>query len=241
MATHNGSSYVLAQLASILEQLEPDDEVVVVDDASTDDTVNLITSVEDPRVRLEALPVNVGYVAAFERALTSARHDLFLLADQDDEWEPNRVQAMRVALAERAVVAGNLSTLNGPATIPGPYGQRSWRLRAGDSQRHRRNVLGILAGNRPYFGSAMGLTRQAAAIALPFPGIRESHDLWIAICGNELRSIRHLDQNVTARRYHDNNQTPERPRALPVVLRSRATLIRLIGEARRRVSDRRQR
>jgi glycosyltransferase involved in cell wall biosynthesis len=236
VATHNGSKYVLAQLASIVDQLDAADEIVVVDDASTDQTPELIAALNEPRVRLIRLTTNVGYVAAFEHALGAARYDLILLADQDDEWVPGRVQLMRTALAEHAVVAGNLVTLNGPDAIRGPYGQRSWRLRSTDSPRKWRNTVGILVGNRPYYGSAMGLNRQALDIALPFPGIRESHDLWIALCGNQLGSIRHLEENVTARRYHDSNQTPERPRVLPAVLRSRLMLLRLIRVARSRIA-----
>jgi glycosyltransferase involved in cell wall biosynthesis len=85
----------------------------------------------------------------------------------------------------------------------------------------------------------MGLRRDALTVVLPFPPyLRESHDLWFALCGNQLRSIAHLANAVTARRYHDSNQTPERPRALPVVLRSRLLLLRLLLEARSRVRTR---
>lgn len=236
IATHNGSRYLLDQLTSILQQLEQFDEVVVVDDASTDNTTQVIADLNDPRVRLIELTTNVGYVAAFERALNEARNDRLLLSDQDDLWLPGRVELMRAALDTNQVVAGNLTTLDGPASIPGPYRQTDWRLDPRDSTRRWRNTIAVLAGNRPYFGSAMGLHRDALRVILPFPGyLRESHDLWIALCGIRLGSIAHLDAAVTARRYHDSNQTPERPRALPALLRSRTLMLRLIGEARRRV------
>jgi glycosyltransferase involved in cell wall biosynthesis len=232
MAAHNGRAFIGAQLESILGQLRAGDEVVVVDDASFDDTPDLVESLHDPRVRLIRLTENVGYVRAFERALIEAKGDHILLSDQDDVWPPGRIEAMRAELDQAAVVAGNLTTLDGPDAIRGPYGQPAWRLRPADSRRRWGNTIGILAGNRPYFGSAMGLNRDALAVVLPFPAyLDESHDLWIALCGIHLGSIEHLAQAVTTRRLHDSNATPVRPRALPLVLRSRLLMLRLTADA----------
>lgn len=228
MATYRGRDFVGHQLETILRQLSPTDEVVVVDDASPDDTADVVATVNDPRVRLIRLAENVGYVRAFERALGEARNELLLLSDQDDHWLPGRVEAMREAATSASVIAGNLTTLNGPDSIRGPYGQAAWRLSPSDSGRRWRNTLGVLVGNRPYYGSAMGVRREVLPVVLPFPPyLNESHDLWIALCGIQLRSMRHLAEAVTARRFHNNNQTPECPRPLPIVLRSRLLMLRL--------------
>lgn len=236
MATHNGLSYLADQISTILPQLAEADEVVVVDDASTDGTREFLEQLSDRRVRVICLKRNVGYVRAFERALNESHNDLLLLSDQDDEWLPGRVQAMRTALSSAQVVAGNLATLGGPGSIPGPYGQRAWRLDPAASTRRWRNTLGILAGNRPYFGSAMGLRREALAVVLPFPEyLRESHDLWIALCGITLGSMTHLRECVTARRYHESNASSLRPRAILAVLHSRVMVLRLACGAQRRI------
>ncbi len=236
LATYNGAAYVREQLGSILEQLGPHDEVVVVDDASKDGTADVVASIGDPRVRLERASVNRGYVRTFEAALRLARGQHLFLADQDDIWLPGRVDAMRAALGERSVVATNLTTLGGDDAIVGPFGQPDWRLRAADSDRPLRNVLGILAGNRPYYGCAMALRRDALDVALPFPTfLDESHDLWIALVGNLSRSVQHLETRSIARRLHGENQTPNRPRGPLAVLRSRLMLVRAIVVVSRRV------
>lgn len=228
MATYNGGRWITDQLRSVLDQLGPEDEVVLVDDASRDDTLERVRASADPRVRVIVQPENRGYVRTFERALYEARGDVILLCDQDDIWAPGRVVAMTAALHGGAdVVATNLSTLDGPDRIPGPYGQRDWHLRASASGHRVRNVLGVLVGNRPYFGCAMGLTRDAARRVLPFPSLLvESHDLWIALDGNIRGTVRHLPIRSLARRYHDENASPERPRGLSMVLRSRWMLVR---------------
>lgn len=57
IATYNGEKYIVAQLKSILEQLQPKDEIVVSDDGSTDNTIAKIESVGDKRVRV----IHSGY------------------------------------------------------------------------------------------------------------------------------------------------------------------------------------
>ncbi len=242
MAAYNGARFIEEQLASILDQLGPYDEVVVVDDASTDDTADVVAAVDDPRVRLVRAPQNRGYVRTFEAALREARGHYVFLSDQDDVWRPGRVDAMRTSLDESLVVATNLSTLGGGDALVGPFGQPDWRLHAADSSRPLRNVLGILAGNRPYYGCAMAVRREALDLVLPFPSwLNESHDLWIALAGNLSRSMRHLELRSLERRLHGDNQTPNRPRGPLMVLRSRLMLLRAIADLLRRRRRRNQR
>ena len=236
MATYDGSAHVAEQLASILAQLGPDDEVVVVDDASSDDTLDVLATVADPRVRVLPSAVNRGYVRAFEAALTAARGEVVLLSDQDDVWLPGRRDAMVEALRAHQVVATNLTTLGGPDALRGPFGQPDWRLDPRDDGRRVANIVGILAGLRPYYGCAMGVRRDALATVLPFPKhLVESHDLWLAMYGNLTGSIAHLERRTVARRLHDDNATPTRPRGPRAVLVSRLRLVRALATMLRRV------
>lgn len=236
MATYDGAAHVGEQVASILEQLGDHDELVVVDDASRDDTLAVLAGFDDPRLRVVASPVNRGYVRAFESALREARGDVVLLADQDDVWLPGRVALFDEALADHQVAASNLVLLGSGAPLRAPLGGGSWRLRSADSRRHLANVAGILAGQRPYYGCAMGLRRDALELALPFPGyLDESHDLWLALYGNLAGSIVHLDEPTLQRRVHASNATPDRPRGVRAALASRWMLARAAVELRRRV------
>lgn len=247
MATYRGEKYIGEQVSSILEQLAPGDELVIVDDASPDETVQIIRSFDDPRIRLIEQATNLGYVHTFEHALAEARGDVLLLSDQDDLWAPGRVDAMCAALEHADVVASNLDLLavdtSGFAAtsgqpIQGPLGIREWRLPRIGKRAPRRNALGIVLGVMPYFGCAMGMRKSFADTALPLPSwLTESHDLWIALCGNLSGQISHIDTVTTYRRLHDNNASPSQPRSLPMVVRSRLLVFRMIREARRRRSS----
>ncbi len=237
MATYNGSAYVAEQIESIVAQLGPDDELVVVDDCSTDDTASVVVATAErlgeSRILLTKTDSNVGYVRAFEAAIRRARGRYVFLSDQDDVWTPGRHEAMIAGLSRSLVVAANHSIL-------GRNGARLWYppLRAAQSRRRVANLFALLVGYRPYFGCAMGFRREAIEGGiLPIPSyVTESHDIWIAITGNVRGSIRHLDEVVVERRLHGSNQTPLGIRGLPTILRARIMFLRLIAEATRRAT-----
>jgi glycosyltransferase involved in cell wall biosynthesis len=235
MATYNGRRFLPEQLESILGQLGPDDEVVVVDDASADATADLVHGLGDARIRLFRHEKNAGYIRTFEEALTRANGDVLLLSDQDDVWLPGHVEALVRAARASGVAASNLCILGRDGGFPGPYGQRDWVLRGEDSRRSWRNLAALMAGNRPYFGCAMALDRTMREVVLPFPAfLDESHDQWIAVCGNVAGRMAHVEERTIARRLHDTNTSSPRPRGPSAVLHSRRLVLQMILEARRR-------
>jgi glycosyltransferase involved in cell wall biosynthesis len=236
MAAYRGEKFIREQLASILEQLGAEDEVVVVDDCSPDGTAAIVEGVGDPRVRLLRHGANRGYVRAFETAMLASRGQYVFLSDQDDVWIPGRVEAMLAALDTHHFVASNFA-MHGDASRP-------WipRLDPGMDGRTVANLLGILVGYRAYYGCGMAFRREALRLVLPIPSyVRESHDLWLAICGSVDRSLAHLATDTLERRVHGENQTPAGFRSLPKILAARIMFVRLIAEAvRRRVRDARR-
>lgn len=217
MATYNGERYVVEQVRSILDELLPDDELVVVDDASTDSTLAMLDAIGDERIRIIRSSRNSGYVRAFETAIASARGERIFLADQDDVWIPGRMALMSAALEHAAVVVGNCEHFGGALT---PF--LRLRLRSSDSRHHARNILGILVGYRLHWGAAMAFRAEFRRLALPFPtGMTESHDQWIALAGNVARSIRYLDEDVVRHRLHQRNVTPRTIRRPAMILRAR--------------------
>ncbi|MGY1786515.1 glycosyltransferase [Geodermatophilus sp. SYSU D00698] len=235
MATYNGQRFVEEQVRSVLEQLEAGDEIVVVDDASRDGTVDVVERLQDPRIRLFRHERNVGYIRTFEEALTRATGDVLLLSDQDDVWLPGHRQELVEAAGRSGVAASNLTILGRDGGFPGPYGQRDWVLRRSDSGRTWRNLAGLFAATRPYFGCAMAIHESMRETVLPFPAfLDESHDQWIAACGNVVGRMEHVETRTVARRLHDANTSSPRPRGVQQVLHSRRLVVQMVLEARRR-------
>ena len=96
MTTYNGEKYVKEQLESILEQTKPVDEIVIMDDKSTDETVEIIKIQEKSEVKiiLEVNKENVGYIENFRRAIKKTKGDIIFLCDQDDVWYKGKVEVM---------------------------------------------------------------------------------------------------------------------------------------------------
>ncbi len=236
MASYNGAAHVVEQLESILAQLGSDDEVVVVDDASIDASVQMVTGLGDSRIRLIRSPSNEGYVRTFEKALTASRGDYVFLSDQDDRWLPGRLDLMLDALSAQPVVASNFSFFG-----QNPRAIESLRLKADDSSRRWINLLLLWIGVRPYYGCAMAFRRDVAPLILPFPRfLYETHDQWIAMVGNLIGGMRHLEQDTLSRRLHESNTTPKKSRSALLILRSRIMLARAFVVAARRIAVRRK-
>lgn len=236
MAAYNGSRFIVEQLRSVLDELGPDDEVIVVDDASTDDTVALIESMGDARLHIVRNEHNVGYVRTFETAIEHARGDVIFLADQDDVWIPGRRAVLLDALGDARFASSNLLLLGSGDPLPSPITRRPWKLDRRTSSQWVRNRVRILLGIAPYYGCAMAMTSDFASMARPFPEfLTESHDLWLAILANADHSIRHVATPTIMRRVHDANASPSRPRGISHVLAARWMLWRAVIEARRRV------
>jgi hypothetical protein len=208
MATYNGSRFVEEQLASILSQLRAWDEVLVVDDCSTDDTVECVERIGDPRVRMVRHAVNEHVVRTFEDALRGATGDLLFLSDQDDIWLPNKVERMLAAFeADPSVmiVSSRVEVINERGeSIPGGRYDCGERFRPGFWSNVFRNY---------YQGSAMAIRASLLEHVLPFP-VRPSflHDVWIgtrnAASGGKTAF---LDERLMIYRRHGGNESRQLP------------------------------
>ncbi len=101
LCTFNGKRFLPQQLASILEQTRLPDEVVICDDGSTDSTVDLVQELADKApfpVRLNVNPQRLGSTENFIQAIRLCRGEFIALSDQDDIWEPSRLERSAQAL-----------------------------------------------------------------------------------------------------------------------------------------------
>jgi glycosyltransferase involved in cell wall biosynthesis len=91
--TYNRAILLRQAVESVLAAVEPHDEIIVMDDGSTDDTPTVMKEYAG-RVRYFTLP-NRGAGATRNAGIAACQHDLIAFADSDDEWLPNRIALQR--------------------------------------------------------------------------------------------------------------------------------------------------
>lgn len=110
LPTYNRVETLPRAVESVLAQDEPDFELIIVDDASTDGTQAWLAAQTDPRIRVERLERNQGPSAARNRGIAMARAPALAFLDSDDLFLPGRLSAPLAAFARDPAVVCALSS-----------------------------------------------------------------------------------------------------------------------------------
>lgn len=176
MTTYNGERYLREQLASIIDQLGENDELVVSDDGSTDATLHILRDHTSDRIRVLASSGNLGPIRNFEYALGHARGRVIVLSDQDDRWLPGRLQRVRdhffAGTGPYDLLVMNSIITDGELTPT--HGSLFAFLDVGPG--FAKNVY-----RNTYVGCHMAFRRDLLAVALPFPRAIPMHDMWLGL------------------------------------------------------------
>ncbi|QIR40916.1 glycosyltransferase [Tolypothrix sp. PCC 7910] len=108
--SYNTENYIYQAIDSALKQTLNNIEIIVVDDASTDGTLNVLKKFNDQRLKILANPKNIGVAGTRNRALKVAKGQWVAVLDSDDWYAPERLERLlQVAYSEDAdIVADDL-------------------------------------------------------------------------------------------------------------------------------------
>lgn len=198
MATYNGEKYIQEQISSILAQISKDDELIISDDYSNDNTINVIKSFKDKRINLIENNKNIGYAANFERALQKATGDVIFLADQDDIWLDNKVKISLKYLSKYDFVISDAKIIDDRAALINKSRNKKYQVKKGFMQNWLRSR---------YIGCCMAFDRQVLDSLFPFPKNKKwiPHDLWIALIAELYYKTFLISEPLILYRRHANN------------------------------------
>lgn len=91
LPTFNRSKEIGLSIESVLSQTYGDFELIVIDDASEDDTESVVKGFDDPRVKYVRLPVNVGGGGARNAGIKESSGGLIAFQDSDDVWHREKL------------------------------------------------------------------------------------------------------------------------------------------------------
>jgi glycosyltransferase involved in cell wall biosynthesis len=184
IATYNGEKYIKEQLDSVLCQLGKNDEVVISDDGSTDNTLSIIQKLNDPRIKVYPHQQEqnnysgtlrtcfmVGRNAA--HALKQASGDIIFLADQDDVWLENKVAACVHHLEKYDLVLSDCIITDENLTMLYPSHFEVFGY-------PKINVCQNLYKTK-FLGCCLAFNRALLNRVLPFPAEPIMHDVWIGL------------------------------------------------------------
>ena len=117
---YNTEAYIAKAIESVLEQTLTDIEVIIVDDASSDKTVEVAKSFTDPRLKVIVNQQNLGAAAARNRALRAAQGEWIAVLDSDDWYAPERLSKLVSLANERNadMIADDLYLIEDGETSP---------------------------------------------------------------------------------------------------------------------------
>lgn len=176
IASYNGARFIKEQVESILSQLSSEDEIIVSDDGSLDDTCEVLLSINDDRIKLLHNTVKKGVNGNFENALIHSKGDLIFLSDQDDVWLPGKVNECVKALSEYDCIVHDAIIVDTDLNIINESFFSTVNARPGSLHNWIRNG---------YLGCAMAFHRKILDDCLPIPSkLPVWHDMWIGLISN---------------------------------------------------------
>jgi glycosyltransferase involved in cell wall biosynthesis len=234
MATYNGEAYLAEQLESVLAELHPEDELIVIDDCSQDGTIEILDSFDSSVMHIVRNTTNVGVFATFERGLLLSSKEVIFLCDQDDIWLPGKRAAFVAAFQcnpRTLVVVSDVQLIDARGRVTDP----SFMATRGG---FRGGILSTLMRNR-YLGCAMALRRELLFAGVPIPRSVPMHDMWLGALGTILGRVHYIPVPLVQYRRHGGNVSPSRRQGWLRMLRWRsALLLALVGRLVRLALDR---
>jgi glycosyltransferase involved in cell wall biosynthesis len=196
MAVHNGELFLQEQLDSILRQLHTDDELVISDDGSTDKTLKIIKSYDDPRIHLLSARIFGNPYQNFEYALSQCRNNIIFLADQDDIWHPGKIKVMVGELASCDLAICDCRLID-----------RQGRVLIGSFFEWNNSQAGMIKNifRNSFIGCCMAFHRRILKKVLPFPSEISIHDQWIGLMAMRHYEVKFIPAILVDHRRHDNN------------------------------------
>jgi len=203
IATYNGDKWIQEQLDSILMQLSPGDEVVIIDDGSKDQTRSIISAYKDERIKLFKNNANIGVDRSFEKAISHANGEIIFLSDQDDIWYSRKVERVIQEFKRNplcTLVISDADIIDGKGRKTG----ETYFQKRGD---FTHGVFSNLIKSK-FLGCTIAFRSSIQAKFLPFPSNIPGHDIWIGIINEYYGHSCFISTPLIGYRRHGKNLSP---------------------------------
>lgn len=201
MCTYNGAAYVREQINSIINQTYRNLEIVIVDDLSSDNTLQILKEYQqkDSRIKVYHTEKNIGYNKNFEYAFSLTKADYIAISDQDDIWDLAKIETMMNNWPTGSLFIYSLS---------GSFYNDDFKSRKPASPVYYSDINDIhsLVFNSPVHGHACMFKKELLNHCTPFPA-DIFYDWWISMHAVVIGIVGCLPYTLTWHRVHKKNSS----------------------------------
>lgn len=210
---YNHEAYIREALESVLASSIPHLEVIVVDDGSTDRSVDIIQRVGDCRVRI-IRQENLGAHAAINRGVEEASAPWVAILNSDDRFHPKKLQRHLELHAHDPALEASACRVRYVSALGKPLLESSWRVwryrKAVAAARQGDSLFGsLLAANHLVTTSSLFVRRDVLKEIGGFPPLRYVHDWFVFLTLAARRGLAVIEDELVDYRRHPTNTIAE--------------------------------
>lgn len=238
MATFNGEKFILEQLESIFCQTIQPQEIIICDDCSSDRTIEIIESLNNPLIKVYKNITKIGVVENFKKAVSLTMNGNFVaLSDQDDVWFSHKLEILynsifdykeskvpTIAYSDLILVDNNKGIIN----------ESFWNEL--NHHNHVHNFSTLLFGNFITGHTILMNSSMKKELELkPIDTIL--HDVWIAFIALGVGKAVKIDQPLAFYRQHDSNINYNTKNLKPSKIKERLIKLSLLFKKNKYLSE----
>lgn len=235
MATYNGEKYIRNQLDSIVPYMEAGDELIISDDGSTDNTINIVNEYKSNNSQITLIDgPHRGVIKNFENAILYSTKEIILFADQDDIWLPEKLSTIKLFFVDTQckLVLHDMYMASDEEINENRMGIQSFKVR---KRKHGVIYNWIYSG---YYGCCMAFTKEIKDIIYPFSKYTNMYDQWIGLIAEYMRTSAFINKPLIIHRVHGTNMSQDRGAFEKIRIRVQSLLAFIDGVRRiRKISE----
>ena len=199
VATYNGATYLRAQLESIVQQTYKPSQIIIVDDDSLDDTLQVANNfaAHHPEVMVVQNETRLGYIKNFEKGILLANASYVALSDQDDIWMPHKLETLLANIGDQMLAYSDSELIDANGQL---LNQKMSSIK--NQLAYHTPIMYAIGAWAP--GHAMLLKKELVDKAAPFPAL-VTHDFWLGFVATCYSRVVYVNEPLVHYRQHTQN------------------------------------
>jgi glycosyltransferase involved in cell wall biosynthesis len=199
LCTYNGAKFLEEQLTSIINQTHKKLEIIISDDASTDNTIQVINeyAFRDHRIIVFQNTSTIGIKKNFGKVLRLAKGEWIAISDQDDIWVENKIEKLLKCRTAHSLLIHSYNAEFLGTNVSNSIVNRKRKRFSGSNTRQ-------LFFYNTIYGHTVLLNNKLLQLALPFPPVTY-YDWWLGIIASIHGTVEVNKESLVLHREHESN------------------------------------